>query len=237
MGPWLLIVCAFFSSALAAVLGLGGGVLLISLMPGLIPNAAVVPVHGVVQWASNLSRAALAWREITWKPLGSFTLGAAIGAAVGSRWVVVLPDGWLPVLLGLFILFVTWAPWLRSIRWPGRFVTVGGVQTFVSLFVGAAGPLISPLLLREGFGRDRIVATHGAMMSVLHGLKTATFVVLGFEFLAYGPLMAGMIVAATLGSWAGTRLRGRLSEKRFRKAFKVLLTLLALRLVLPALLG
>ncbi len=31
----------------------GGGILLISLMPGLLPVAAVVPVHGVVQLASK----------------------------------------------------------------------------------------------------------------------------------------------------------------------------------------
>ncbi|WP_161787446.1 hypothetical protein [Endozoicomonas numazuensis] len=50
----LLILAAFLTSAVTAVLGVGG-VLLITLMPGLIPVAAIVPVHGVVQFFSNTS--------------------------------------------------------------------------------------------------------------------------------------------------------------------------------------
>ena len=57
---WLLVPVAFVSSMLTAVLGIGGGVLWISVMPGLIVPAAVIPVHGVVQLASNASRALFA---------------------------------------------------------------------------------------------------------------------------------------------------------------------------------
>jgi uncharacterized membrane protein YfcA len=58
---------------------------------------------------------------------------------------------------------------------------------------------------------------------------------IGFAFAPYLPLIAGMIVAVTLGSYVGTRLRGRLSEALFRKIFKVLITVLALRLIINAL--
>lgn len=237
MSPWILVVVSFFSSALTAVLGIGGGVLLIALMPGLLPTAAVVPVHGVVQLASNISRALFARQHIAWGPLLPFGAGALIGAAVGSRFVVELPERWLPLLLGGFILFVTWTPHLRQVRLPGRFFGIGAVQTFVSLFVGAAGPLVSPLLLREGYEHHKVVATHGAMMSLLHGLKTATFVALGFSFAPWWPLLLGMIVAVTAGSWAGNHLRGRLPQEKLRVGFKVLLTALALRLLLRAWLG
>lgn len=227
-----LIAASFVSSTLTAVVGLGGGVLLISLMPGLLPAAAVVPVHGVVQLASNVSRVAFGVRHAQWRLVGAFALGAAAGAAVGSQVVVNVPEGVLPVLLGVFVLLVTWVPksWL-DVQWPGKFATVGAVQTFVSLFVGAAGPLVSPVLLREGLSRDRIVVTHGAMMSVLHAFKIVTFGLLGFSLAPYLPLLAGMIISVSLGSWAGTRLRGRLPEDRFRTVMKILLTVLALRLI------
>ncbi|MEM8932516.1 MAG: sulfite exporter TauE/SafE family protein [Acidobacteriota bacterium] len=236
MSPWILIVAAFFSSALTAVLGIGGGVLLIALMPGLLPAAAVVPVHGVVQLASNASRALFARRSIAWKPVAPFAAGALVGAAIGSRFVIELPERWLPLLLGSFILIVTWLP-VRRLRLPGRFFTIGMVQTFVSLFVGAAGPLVSPLLLREGYDHTRVVATHGTIMTLLHAMKTATFFVLGFSFAAWWPLMLGMIASVTAGSWAGHHLRDRLPEDRLRLAFKVLLTALALRLVLRFFVG
>ncbi len=221
---------SFVSSMLTAVLGIGGGVLLISLMPGLLPAAAVVPVHGVVQLASNVSRALFALREVRWDLSAAFFAGACLGAAVGSQVVVALPEKVLPVLLGAFILVVTWTP-VGRLRLPGRFLTLGAVQTFISLFVGATGPLASPLLLREGLSRDRIVATHAVMMSALHGLKIVTFAALGFALGPYLPLLAAMTVSTTLGSWAGTRLRAKVPEARFRQALKALLTLLALRLI------
>ncbi len=233
-----LIVASFFSSALTAVLGVGGGVLLLSLMPGLLPIAAVVPVHGVVQLASNVTRAAFGVRHIQWRLVAAYAAGAVLGAAAGSRVVVTVPLAILPVVLGLFILLVTWVPrrWLAlrsgKGRWVGRFAAVGAVQTFISLFVGAAGPLVTPVLLREGLSRDRIVVTHGAMMSVLHALKIVTFGLLGFAFAPYLPLMAGLVASVSVGSWVGTHLRPKIPEELFRRLLKVALTLLALRLIL-----
>ncbi len=235
MNPWILVAVVFFSSALTAILGIGGGILLIALMPGLLPAAAIVPVHGVVQLASNSSRAYFARRSIAWQPLLPFAAGALLGAAVGSQVVVELPAGGLPLLLGGFILLTTWLPGIAMARWPGRFFTIGGVQTFVSLFVGAAGPLVSPLLLREGYEHRRVVATHGAMMTLLHALKSLTFLALGFSFAHWWPLIAAMVVSATAGSWVGNRLREHLPETNLRLAFKLLLTVLALRLVLSPL--
>ncbi len=232
MNSVILIVAAFFSSTLTAIIGLGGGVLLISLMHGLMPTAAIVPVHGAVQLASNVSRAALGIQHVQWRLLGAYAVGAVLGAALGSRVVVTVPETALPMLLGVFVLIVTWAPkrWF-AVRWPGKFTTVGAVQTFISLFVGAAGPLVTPVLLREGLTRDRIVVTHGAMMTLLHLLKIVTFGFLGFSMTPYLPLLAGMVVSATLGSWVGTRLRSRVPEARFKTILKIALTLLALRLI------
>ncbi|MEM1179097.1 MAG: sulfite exporter TauE/SafE family protein [Acidobacteriota bacterium] len=231
LGPWILVAVSFFSSALTAILGLGGGIFLIALMPGLLPTAAVVPVHGVVQLASNASRAFFAREHIAWQPLVPFAVGAVFGAAVGSQVLVQLPERWLTLLLGGFILIVTWTP-LGKLRLPGRFLTIGAVQTFVSLFVGAAGPLVSPLLVREGYDHHRVVATHGAVMTLLHALKTVTFVALGFSFARWAPLIAAMVLAVTAGSWAGNRVRLGLPQAPLRTAFKVLLTVLAARLLL-----
>ncbi|MEO1083847.1 MAG: sulfite exporter TauE/SafE family protein, partial [Acidobacteriota bacterium] len=225
LGPWLLVAVSFFSSALTAVLGIGGGIFLIALMPGLLPMAAVVPVHGVVQLASNASRAFFARDHIAWQPLAPFAAGAVLGAVAGSRVLVELPERWLTLLLGLFILLVTWTP-LGRLRLPGRFFTVGAVQTFVSLFVGAAGPLVSPLLVREGYDHHRVVATHGAVMTLLHSMKTLIFVALGFAFVSWAPLIGAMVVAVTAGSWAGNRVRLRLPQAPLRTAFKILLTVL-----------
>ena len=44
-----------------------------------------------------------------------------------------------------------------------------------------------------------------------------------------------MIGAAALGSWCGTRLRDRVSESLFRKVFRIVITLLSLRMIVDSL--
>jgi uncharacterized membrane protein YfcA len=217
---------------LTAIVGLGGGVLLISTMPGLLPAAAVVPVHGIVQLASNLSRAGFARNAIDRSIVTRYAAGAVIGAVAAAPLVRRMPGTWLPLLIGSFVLIVTWLPRPSSaVRFPVAFPVLGAIQTFVSLFVGAAGPLSPPVLLRAGLSRDRLVATHAAMMSWMHTLKVATFTALGFAFIEYLPLASGMVVAVILGSWVGTRLRAHVPERLFRGLLRGIVTVLALRLI------
>ena len=89
-----------------------------------------------------------------------------------------------------------------------------------------------PFLIREGLSRDRLVITHSTQMTAVHIIKVSTFFLLGFTFAPYLYLMAGMILAATLGSWVGTRCRSRIPEALFRKILKWVVTLLALRMIL-----
>jgi uncharacterized membrane protein YfcA len=43
-----------------------------------------------------------------------------------------------------------------------------------------------------------------------------------------------MSVAVIMGSWAGTKIRAYMPEKNFQLWFKVLLTLLALRMIIQS---
>ena len=235
MDSLFLIGFSFLTSAFTAVIGLGGGIMLIAVMPGLLPAAAVIPVHGAVQLASNSSRVLFGLRHVQWRLFWPFLLGAVVGALLGARLVVRLTPDHLPLFLGLFILLVTWVrvP-RRAFRLPGHFTILGVVQTVLSLFVGVTGPLTNAFLLREDLPKDRLVVTHGMLMTATHLLKILVFGFVGFAFAPHLPLIAGMIVAVTLGSFAGTRLRGRLSESLFRRIFKALVTALSLRMVISA---
>ena len=129
MNDTLLVIAAFLSSSLTAVLGLGGGMLLISIMSVFLPPGAVVPMHGVVQLARNASRGALAPREVRRDILWPFLAGCAFGALAGSRLVLRVPSEFLPILLGLFILLMTWLPQIKKRLWfPGRVLSLGFVQ-------------------------------------------------------------------------------------------------------------
>jgi uncharacterized membrane protein YfcA len=235
-GVLLLIIVAFFTSTLTAVVGLGGGLLLLAVMAMILPPIAVIPVHGVVQLCSNLTRAWFGRRELVISLLIPFIFGVVLGGICGLPVLQSFPATALPLPLGLFILLLTWLPHGPvQLKLPGKFFTLGLVNGFITLFVGATGPLNMPVLLRHGLTGNQAVATMAALMTTVHLVKIAIFGLIGFAFAAYLPLIAGMVLSVTAGSWFGTRIRHRTREDLLRWTIKLLLTILALRMIWIAL--
>ncbi len=235
---WFLIGAACVTSMIAAVGGVGGGVVLIAIMPGFLPASAIIPVHGSVQIASNLSRALLGIRHTDWRVVGQYAGGAVIGALLGSRFLANFEWEIMPLLLGFFILLITWMPGFSNApNLPAKFALLGAFQTALSLFLGVNGPLNMPFLLRENLPRDRTVITHSVQMTSSHAMKILTFGFLGFAFAPYWKLVAGMIASASVGSYLGTQIRGRVPERAFRTALKWLVTLLAVRMILQVIIN
>ncbi len=228
----LLMIVAFFTSTLTAVVGLGGGLLLLAIMAILLPPIAVIPVHGMVQLCSNLSRAWFGRSDLVVSLMIPFAIGVVSGGVSGLPVLKSFPAAILPIPLGLFILLLTWLPQgPATIRLPGKFFTLGLINGFITLFVGASGPLNMPVLLRHGLTSNQAVATMAALMTTVHLVKIVIFGLIGFAFSSYLPLIAGMVVSVTAGSWVGTRIRRRTPGDFLRGAIKLLLTVLALRMI------
>jgi uncharacterized membrane protein YfcA len=229
---WLLLI-ALLTSTFAAVFGMGGGVPLITLMPGFVPPAAIIPLHAVTQLASNESRALFGWRHIDLSLVAPFLLGAVAGALLGGRLFMEVNLDWLPAIMGVLILVITWAPLPRVHgEGAGPLVFLGFYQTAIGMLVGATGPLGAALLARRRQQRDWLVVNTAVYMAGNHLLKILAFGVMGFVFSDYLLLLLGMVLAVIAGSWLGTRLRRYVPEINFRFWFKVLVSLLALRMIL-----
>ena len=235
----LLVVASFFTSALTASFGLGGGMAMLALLGLFIPVAALIPVHGVVQLGSNSGRAWHQRASIRRDVALPFVGGSIVGAVAGAFLVVQLPDAVLKLVLGGFIILVTWAkmPWIARLSRAGLSVA-SAVLAVLTMFVGATGALVSPVLARF-LENDRkgLVATHAAVMVVQHGLKIVVFGLAGFAFGQWLPLLAAMILAGYLGTVFGSTLLDRMPEAVFRKWFRLLVTVLALDLLRRGLTG
>jgi uncharacterized membrane protein YfcA len=59
---------------------------------------------------------------------------------------------------------------------------------------------------------------------------------IGFSYAPWWKLVCAMVVAGVLGSWVGTRLRGLVPQRNFHNWFRLLITVLALRMIAMALL-
>lgn len=238
MAEFLLVPLSFLTSTLAGALGLGGGVLLLALMPGLVPAAAILPLHALTQLASNLSRAGFGWTHIAWPLVPPVLLGGVLGAALGGFLFARLDLFWLPAIIGAVILVVTWYP-LPAPRGRGVLALglLGFYQTGLGMLAGATGPLGAAVLARYSYQRDWLVVNTAVYMSINHILRALAFGLMGFSLLAWWPLLLGMVLAGVAGSWAGTWLRQWLPQRNFQRWFQLLLTLLALRLLVSPWLG
>ena len=228
----LLIAASFFTSALTAAFGIGGGVALLTLMGYLLPVAALIPVHGVVQLGSNAGRVIVQRHHVQWTAVVPFLAGAIVGAAAGAPFVTGLADPPLKIALGLFIIIVTWLKLPMLERGGPLLFAIGGfLTTFATMFFGATGPLTAAFLGKTLNERRQYSGTHAAAMTGSHGFKIIAFGFAGFAFGAWLPLLAAMIVSGFAGTIAGAHVLLKIPETRFRLAFRILITALALDLV------
>ena len=99
------------------------------------------------------------------------------------------------------------------------------------MVAGATGPLGAAVLARRNSMRDWLVVNTAVYMTINHLVRSFAFGLMGFAFLPWLPLIVGMVVASVAGSWLGTRLRVFLPQRNFQRVFKILVTVLALRMI------
>lgn len=239
IGPGLfaaLCAASFATAFIGVVTGAAGGLILLAIMANTMRPDALIAVHTCVQLGQGFTRTFVMWRYVMRETVLPFILGAALGAALGAQIFVALPLYVLQLILGVFILVVTWIPRLGRIgAVRNRFAVVGFMATFVGVFVSATGTLIAPFIAAAVPDRRNHAATLGALMTFTHTLKLIAFAAAGVAVGAYAPLIAGMIVTGFFGNWLGFKALDRMPEARFRLIFQVLLTALGLRLLWMAL--
>lgn len=225
----VLVVVSFLSSLMTAAFGIGGGVVMLSVMALVLPPAAIIPVHGVIQLGSNAGRSVVLLRHVMRQALLPFTLGSVVGAVAGGAVAVSLPAAAIQAGVGLFVLWCLYLP----LPGFGRLaLPVGGlVSSALTMFFGATGPFVASLVKLMEPSRQEQVATHAALMTIQHALKVAVFGLFGFAFGGWLPLMATMVAAGFAGTLLGRRILMKIEERTFHIAFTAILTVLALRLV------
>lgn len=231
-----LLAASVITSMITASLGAGGGALLLVLMALWLPPAAIIPVHGLIQLGSNAGRAALTYKYIDWKVIKVFVPGVLIGAAIGGLVLVNLPPAIWQLTIALFILYLCWGPSLpKAVLRPVGIFLAALATTFLTLFVGATGPLVAAFVKQIHADRFRTVSTFAAAMTLQHGAKAVVFGFAGFALGQWLPFIAAMIACGFVGTWLGLHVLKRISNQHFQLIFNVLLTVLAVRLIWQAL--
>ncbi len=232
MNELLLGLLTFFTSTVAGIVGLGGGMMLIAVLPSFLPLNALIPVHGLTQMSSNFSRAVFAYKDVQYETIPKFLIGSLAGIALFASIISMISLEYVPLFIGLYILLSLWSKKFNNkIKKYENYYLVGFLQSGLSIVVGATGPLTMTLLLKDYEDKDKVVATGAALMSITHILKVFVFMYFGFVFFDYIGIIIAMIIGAVAGSYTGTKLRDKIDGKKFTMILKVLLSALAIKLI------
>lgn len=220
------------TSVFTAVLGQGGGLMLMGVLAQFIPPTALIPVHAVIQAASNSSRAALSLKNINWSIITPILVGVIIGGALVSPFIAHINWDWMQLIIGLYIL---WSVWGKELKLKKNIQmslgSLGFVQGSLGVLLGATGPLGNAILLAKGLNREQIIASNAVIMFSSHITKLIIFLMIGVVLSPYVYLLGLLSLAAILGSFIGSLLRPKIPEALFFRIFKITLSLLAFRML------
>ncbi|MDD3343325.1 MAG: sulfite exporter TauE/SafE family protein [Sulfurospirillaceae bacterium] len=230
MDELILSIISFFASIITAITGIGGGLMLIAILPSFLPVNAMIPVHGFTQIASNASRAYFGYRDIQWSVVPKFLMGSLVGVGSFALILHLLTLKWIPLFIGVYILLSLWSQTFNEkIKKYENYYIIGFFQSGLSVIVGSTGPLALTKLLKDFEERDKVVVTSAVLMSITHALKALVFLYFGFVFSEYLVLIVSMIVGSILGSYVGTKFRNIIDGKKLVVILKYLLTAMAIK--------
>ncbi|MBL8878154.1 MAG: sulfite exporter TauE/SafE family protein [Phycisphaerales bacterium] len=232
---------ALFTSAISAVLGGGGGILLLAVTYMFLPHKAAILLHATVQTVNHTTRVISFLPHVEWGIVGRFLSGVVVGSGIG---IAILDatshsktaEPWFKLIVGAYVVIFSLLPLPTRKDGPRWYdFPILGVASGIAAFtVGAIGPLIGPLFARRGFAKERLIATKSACEWVLHLAKIPVFLTYQAftdlrEYLALSALMCAVVIPGTL---IGRRLLGALSEEQFLWLFRGMLAIAGAKIML-----
>jgi len=248
------------SGLLAGLFGVGGGVIMVPALTLLfghlglggdwVPHLAVgSSLTAIVGTGAASALAHQRHGGVRWELVAGLAPGIVLGAWAGAALAGVLPGPWLTRLFAVFLAYVGGRmlipPRSATVRaLPGRaglWAVGGGIGALSSLVGIGGGTLTVPFLSRHGVHLRQAVGTSAACGLPIAIAGTIGFVVVGWgreglpaisSGFVYWPAVGMLLLASIPTAPLGARLAHWLPVKVLKRAFGVLLLVVATRLAL-----
>ena len=241
----VLLLSAFVTSSISAVLGMGGGIILLGIMAIIIPKGyMVIALHGMIQLFSNTTRTYVFKDHVNKEVLKQFMIGSLLGAAASALIITMIVRffqvesanqmkvEFLKPVIGVFIIWYLFLK-KKGKKRSGSFFLVGGISGISSIFVGATGPLIAPFFLNNRFSKENIIANKAACQTITHLTKIPLFVYFfNVDYIEEYDVLLPLIIAVFLGTNLGKKILGFVPEALFKRLFRFALLIIALKLII-----
>ena len=227
----IIIAGSFVASIFNAAFSAGGALIILAITSTVLPVQAIVPIHSTLLIGSTLTRAMFFWEYIDWKIVIPFLIGALLGAFIGARIYIELPESVVALAIGGVMLIAIWLPsvsWRPRLRHP--WAIVGFIHSLLSTLF-AYGAVMHAVILHTGLNRRQIVGTMGGCLSGMSLFKIVGYASFGFDYSPYYHVIAAVVIVSLIGTAIGKMIVDKLSEQKFRMIFRVLVTVTALRLL------
>jgi len=231
----LLTTLSFFTALMTSLAGAGGGTVLLAAMLQFMNPAEAIPVHGVIQFSSNLTRTWLLRKFVNWSIVIRFTILLPIGVYIGLQIFQNMDSDNIKNIIGIFILLALTLQNLRFIKSffvpYYAFYFIGLITGVLNILVGVIAPLLAVILKQSISEKKSIVGTLGYFGLIGNLLKIIGFSLIGFSFHEYIDTFLIIIPATLVGSRVGQLLLNKISNKIFMIIFQIILIGLAIRLL------
>ncbi|NVC95373.1 sulfite exporter TauE/SafE family protein [Vibrio natriegens] len=224
------------TSAIAGVIGFGGGMLLIAILPNILSPSLIIPIHGVTQLASNSSRMFFSLSHVRWSLLPKFLAGSLVGMLLFGLFLSNISFEYVPAAIGTYILLNLWSKrFAHFIRRYESYYLIGFLQTGLGLIVGAVGPLSLSVLTKQLKSNNEVIATSSMFLTLSHLAKIPVYAAVSSDLVSNMNLIVYMVIGSILGSFIGTKARFKAGNNKIILVIKILLTLLAVRMLVAVL--
>jgi len=242
MLPVVLFVIGVGAGGFGALLGVGGGALLV---PALVlvthvsfPVAVGTSLVCVVATSVAGSAVRFSHHAVDVRVAVRLQTFAVVGAVAGALVAPAVPVAALHVAFGLFLLLTAWSIWPRTtaISWsrhPSGLLAGGGaaVGGGVASLLGVGGGIVfTPVLhLLVGLDFHKAAATSVFLIGITAGSGALIYLARGtVELPLVGPTLLGML----LGAMSASTVAHRVSARWLKRTFAVLLAYVAVRMLL-----
>jgi len=245
----ILISAAFITSSISAVIGMGGGIILLGIMAILIPKGyVVVALHGIIQLVSNITRSYVFRQHIKLQIIRQYLPGAMLGLSLSALIIFLLITlfqvesakeikiDFLKPLIGIFILWFLFGRRPQPKDDHPNFFGVGLVSGLTTVFIGATGPLIAPFFLKGKLTKESIIANKAICQAISHAGKIPLFIIFfQFDYFAEVELLIPLVIAVFIGTNFGKKILAFIPERVFQLLFRGALMVIAVKLIVDQL--
>ncbi len=223
-----------FGSLLTSLTGLGGGTLILAGLLLVYPPELALPLHSFTQFTANGLRAGIFYKKVSWRTVGAYALLMLPFAWLGAEIFEHINSSILKIIVGTLIL-VSVIPWkfrLKSEPRPSTFVIAGALSGFMGIFVGAVGPMVTPLFNRLPLGREGNLSTKSAGQMCLQFSKIIAFGgAAGVNYVSIKENIGILMLGSLIGVGISIPIGKKISDQKFDLAVNVLLALISIKIL------